>query len=523
LARQNPLARAFRALALTRKTAPASLYPQTGYGSWTHVLLGGNRAGRNLTLNESERLTLGNFGIARAATLRIAEDIAALQARVETRDSQGKWKAVPEHPLQTLIDRPKPWLSGHDLRQTLTQHAVLLGRFALLIQDGTGGLPEELDVLYPHHLEALPHEVRFIGAYRYRTLAGKLTYFNPFDPLQRSIDGLSVLEVRIPDPGNPYAGNSTVQAAGNSINLSAEIHAFSRYYFANNAVPGLMLESEKSYPGPDAARAMRDEWNEGYQGAINAGKAAFLWEGLSAKVLAPAFKELAFPELARATTDDILTLFGVPASILGATRTGSLAGNAADAERKAYQQFTLDPHRRRLQAALNRLAERYGPGVRVVIESPVEADLIQEEKDRRARYMAGIISRKEYRAEAGLPDDGQPDVYAVPSGIRFVTSISDAAQPAQPVAQALPSGDERARAARYRSLFAAERKRLDESGAITPELEASFQAAWEREGGTQLAERAATVRSFALNKADPITAYEALKSDGARILARETT
>ncbi|UWX64188.1 phage portal protein [Deinococcus rubellus] len=511
--------------ALRRKGNAGGIYAPAGSGGWGTLFSFsgiGNRATGQVQLNESERLQ-NNVGVVHTAVLRIAEDVSSLKVTVEISKRGGRWVADPQHPLQQLLTQPVPWAEGTELRHVLQQHLCLLGRAAVLVVDGTHGQPRELHLLYPQRLDALPDPVNFISQYRYQGLGGMQQYFPAFttkpDP-----SGLSVLEVRIPEPTNPYGGNSAVQAGSNSITLDSEIRAYARFYFANNAVPGAVLESDQAYPGPVAAQAQKDSWNEQYQGVYNAGKLAPLWGGLKLKSIAPAFKDLAFPEITRATRQDILMHFGVPGPVLGYTDTGALGADTFSAARSVYQSQTLDPHRKRLERFFNRLATRW-PGCRVVIESPVDDDLARLEKRRLDETGAGLLSRKEYRAAAGYEEDGQPDVWTMPRGTQVYHGLApeDIAEPVAgetaPAEAQAPPEDKGAVAARYRTLWASEYRRLKHASETErPHLPAEFAQRWAAEGES-LATLAGELRLAALNRSggDLAKAYEALKAEASAL------
>ena len=160
--------------ALRGKGSAGNLYAPNGVGSWQSVFQVGNRATGQVRLTEQERLQ-SNVGVVHAAVNRIAEDVSSLTVTVETyqrKQGGSKWLPDETHPLNALLDNPCAALDGVSLRHVLQQHLCLLGRAALLVVDGTGGVPAELHVLYPQRLDAIPDPVTFIAGYRYLSLSG---------------------------------------------------------------------------------------------------------------------------------------------------------------------------------------------------------------------------------------------------------------------------------------------------------------------------------------------------------------
>ena len=494
---------------LTRRTpASPSLYAPHG-GAWTPLFGLGGRGTGTVSLTPEAQLAQ-NLGVVHVATHRIAEDIASLPVRVEVKKRGQGWVEDPQHPLAALLAHPCAAFDGHSLRYVLQLHLCLLGRAALLVVDGSRGEPRELHVLFPHRLTLIPDPVEYVRGYRYRSDAGTELTFPPFrdrpDP-----SGLGVLEVRVPGATSAYAGTSTVQAGAHSITLDAEVRAYARFYFANNAVPGAVLESDQPYPGVEAAAALRESWNETYQGMYNSGKIAPLWGGLKLRSIAPAFKDLAFPEISKATRQDILMHFGVPSPVVGYTDTGALGADTFSAALHVYQSQTLDAHRKRLERFFAPLAQRW-PGCRVVIESPVEEDVAALEKRQLDELRTGAISREEYRTARGYLPDDQPNVWFVPS----TTTVQHSLSPPEEAAPPNPPPD----AARYRQMWSAEYRLLrDADDPARAAREA--QTRWEAEGA-RIATRAARLRQAALQSSagDLRTAYEALKAE-ARLLLED--
>lgn len=522
----NPFSRAAATVtsALRRKGNAGNLYAPNGTGSWQSVFQVSSRSTGQVRMTEQERLQ-SNVGVVHAATNRIAEDVSSLKVTVETWRRKGsKWLEDDTHPLNTLLDNPCMAMDGVSLRHVLQQHLCLLGRAALLVVDGTGGEPMELHVLYPQRLDAIPDPVEFVSEYRYLSLSGQQQYFPAFQTRPNPL-GVGVLECRVPDPTNPYAGNSIVQAGSNSITLDSEVRAYGRFYFANNAMPGAVLESKEPYPGVDVAKAQRESWNEAYQGVYNAGKIATLWNGLSLRSTAPAFKELDFPNITKATRQDILMHFGVPGPILGYSDTGALGADVFKGAQLIYQAQTLDPHRKRLERLLNRLASRW-PGVRVVIESPVEDDIAAIEARQLTEAQNGLISREEYRNARQYDKDTQPEVWMLPATSKVLHGLKpeDVAPAPDPAAE--PAGDPppdpvttkalRERASLVRSLWSWEYSRA-KSGQ-TEDVEARW-----LDQCPALAGYAAVMRQRALEAAggNVAQAYEALKAESKTLAALE--
>lgn len=502
------------------RASPLTEVNWRGYGGATY-----SRFGRRVQFTETEQLR-SNLGWVRTATHRISSDVSALEVSVEVKSRDGEWKRDDTHPLARLLAKPNDNENGPTVRFALQQHGLLTGRMCLMVTDGTRGEPADLEVIPPPN--CVPERTPGTRDMQFRVTldTGKTVVLRPFDTRPDAL-GVTLLESKVPHPDpmqSLWRGNGALAGAGWSVELHNEIQAYSTYFFRNNAVPGAVAESPDAYPGKDKADAQRDDFNEKFQGVINAGKVGFLWGGLKLRVLAPEFKSLDYPALNNATRDDILGHFGTPASLFGVKAAGNLGGNASENETKIYQQFTLESHRLRLQAMLNALAARFGDNVRVVIETAVAEDRKALETRWLREYQSGILSRLEYRERLGYHDD-KIDGYVLPRNLVFVEKLEALpAPPAQPPTPALPAPQEDAARVwqdRFRAAFAGEYRRVrDTSLERRDVLIRDLDVEWKRLH-PDLAPVAARMRAYALeNGATLVDAYEALKSGGARELAR---
>lgn len=541
------------------------IYPSAQQGQFFNYYGHNSHAGLNPYYSDQRRLQL-NFGWVNAAVMRRANDIMTLDIQTKILDRRrNKWLFAPDDPFQQLLDYPNKHLSGMDLLNLSEQFAALLGKVTyLIVENPKTGVIDEIHILQSDKILPIPDAKQMIAGWEYTTIEGKKLVFNDFDPKRPSPDGVSVFQYRVPSVASPYQGNSTVQAASNSIGMDNEIRAYAKYYFANNATPGLILETDSKYPGSVKAQQIRDDWNAAFQGATNSGKVAVGWEGLKAKTLAPPFSELEYPSLARASKMDVLDHFGVPSIILGNDDTGNLGGDATNARRHIYQKHTLDPSRARHQQALNFLRRRYDEVISanrvkrwVEIESPVEEERKQRWETAKWEYENAVISRSEYRDLRDYEEDLETaDFYVVnkknniipkavahdPEALIVLSTSKKDLDKADAAQEELELGDgeetpdeetpdeERALAVLdknrvkvlksiFRSTFAGEYRALKQGGDVE-KLAEEFTNAWQERAPLIKPEKISQLREYAVRNFGLVKGYEVLKASGADLLAR---
>lgn len=521
----------------------ASIYPDPGGGGIS--LFGSSRNGVNQIYSDDKLLQF-NFGWVNAAVMRRANDISTLAVTVELLDKKSnKWRSAPDDPLQRLIARPNAHMTVVDWLSLCEQSAALLGKVTwLIVENPSSGMIEEVHMLLSERVSPIKHRSEFVVGWEYKPLSGDKLIFDNYDPRRPSPDGVSVYQYRVPTILNPYGGNSTVQAAGNSIGLDTEIRAYAKYFFQNNATPATILETDKPYPGVVKARQIREDWEAAYQGAARAGKTAVGWEGLKARTLSPPFRELEFPALARASKMDVLDHFGVPSIILGNDDTGNLGGDATNARRHIYQKHTLNPSRIRHQQALEMLRMRYDERVnrrrtsRVRVESPVEEERRLTWESDKWEYENAIITRGEYRDRRGYEQDPvTADFFLVnkknniiptsvasdPDSLIVLSTSKKDLDKAKKVQEMGLGEDERARVKElkrlFRATFAGEYRVLKD--APLEEKLSEFGAAWREKAPLLEPEKVAQLRAYAVRNFGLVKGYEALKATGAELLAQE--
>lgn len=309
---------------------------------------------------------------------------------------------VGKHAALDLLRNPNPLMDWMEFAETLIQHYDTTGEFWFVCSFGAirAAGPIELWPMRPDRVKIVtdPHEV--LVGYIYVGPDGEQV------PLQRDI----VIQGRRPNPLDVYRGLGPLQALSIKLDSSRLASEYNRNFFLNSAEPGGIIEIEDRLDD-DEFRELTMRWREQHQGVANAHRVAILEQG---KWVERKFsmKDMAFPELAELSREDIREAFGYPKGMTGATEDVNKA--VADANERMFGRYLLRPRLNKLKFALNNyLLPLFGEtarGLEFDFEDPVPEDREADSSDRitKAQALKLIV-------EAGADWDDALEVVGLPS------------------------------------------------------------------------------------------------------------
>ncbi len=157
-----------------------------------------------------------------------------------------------------------------------------------------------------------------------------------------------VINIRRPSLANHAEGSSPLFSASLEIDADLQSAVWNKFILENGAEPSGVLTTEQEIDD-DSFERVRVQWESRYQGASNAGKTAILEKGLKYEKISQTQKELDFIESRKFNRDTILTLLGVPTSLINDTANRA---NAETAER-TFNKETIEPTLRLIVDQLN--------------------------------------------------------------------------------------------------------------------------------------------------------------------------
>ncbi|MAT39258.1 MAG: phage portal protein [Ectothiorhodospiraceae bacterium] len=330
---------------------------------------------------------------------RRAQDIAAARRYVQ-KVSGGEEELPGSHPLARLLARPNGFQTGRHLLWISQIYADLTGNAYLLKVRNGLGQPSELFYLDPRFMRIVPDEERIVKGYEY-TIASKKVF----------IDAEDVIHFKYPNPRHPFYGASPLQAAAYEIDIDNASKRHQKAFLGNNPTPRLAVEAE-GHLLPGTVEDLRRQIREQHTGA-NFGNPMILHQGAKVKPLTLSPQEINYLETRKNVRDEIITVFGVPASILGISEDVNRAN--AEANHYTYALYTLEPLATLWDELLtNALAHEFSSDLRIQHASLVPANREEDREDTEMLLRNGVTTINEERAYRGWPAVPGGDVHFVP-------------------------------------------------------------------------------------------------------------
>ena len=269
---------------------------------------------------------------------RIMKAVASVPWVVSRRTKAGEWEVVPGHPLEELLKRPNPYMSGQDLIERMTAHLYLSGN-ALWTKIRARGAVVELWPIGPDGIKPVPSQKKFIERYEYEK-----------DGVKHSIKPEDIIHVMFIDPANPYWGMSPLQAGARIVDTDVEAVTWNKVALQNRAITDGVFSFKEPLTREQWEEARR-QVREQHQGADNARTPWVLggdatWHQMS---LSPA--EMDFIESRKMTREEICAIFQVPPPMVGIYDHATLAN--IETARKIFWLDTVIPFLEDLQSAFN--------------------------------------------------------------------------------------------------------------------------------------------------------------------------
>ena len=304
---------------------------------------------------------------------------------------------LPEHPALALIERPNPRQGGIAFRETLFGHLLVAGN-AYVEAVSIGREPRELHALRPDRMRVVPGRDGWAEAYDY-TVGAQTIRFR-----QEEAALAPILHLTLFHPVDDHYGLSPVEAAACALDVHNAAGAWHKALLDNAARPSGALV----YDGPEGGtlteaqfERLKQELEDGFQGARNAGRPLLLEGGLDWKPLSLTPAELDFVAAKGVAAREIALAFGVPPLLLGLPGDNTHA-NFAEANRAFWRQTLIPLVRRTAQS----LAQWLGPafGDDLVLEPDLDAvEALADERESLWRRVstAAFLSEDEKREAVG--------------------------------------------------------------------------------------------------------------------------
>jgi HK97 family phage portal protein len=250
-----------------------------------------------------------------------------------------------EHPVRALLDRPNGQESGRELLERVYSYLQTSGN-AYVQAAMSGGEVRGLYGLRPDRMRVVTGPDGWPVGYDY-TAGGRTVRLRlDAEPVP------DVLHLMLFHPLDDHDGLSPLEAAQMSLDIHNAASRWNKSLLDNAARPSgaLVYSAAAGNLTSDQFARLKRELEEGFQGAMNAGRPMVLEGGLDWKTLSMSPKDMDFIELKHVAAREIALAFGVPPMLLGIPGDNTYA-NYAEANKTLWRQ-TVVPLVHRVAAAL---------------------------------------------------------------------------------------------------------------------------------------------------------------------------
>lgn len=259
-----------------------------------------------------------------------------------------------QHPAVDLFDNPNPFYSRSEFVEAGQQWIDLVGECVILVEYVLN-MPVRLWVMDPAKFQPVK------GAILNTPLAKKFllgwTYTSD-DGQQIPLNTKEVLQIKLPNPRDPWRGIGPVQSALVDIDSSRYSAEWNRMFFVNGASPDGVVQLEDSF-SDDEFDDFTKRWRESHQGIGNAHRVAVLENNAQWVPNAFTHRDMMFAELRSQSSDFIRKAFRFPKTMLGDTDTANRA--VAEAGEYQYGKWLITARANRWTSMLNnRLMPLFG-------------------------------------------------------------------------------------------------------------------------------------------------------------------
>lgn len=342
---------------------------------------------RQPTGAEAQMRAMGTVGTLFAIVNRTSNATALVNWRLYRKAASGRPEdrvEVTQHAALDLWNKPNKFFTRQELVESEQQHIDLTGEgWIVIARNERSPIPLELWPVRPDRIAPVPHPIDFISGYMYTGPDGTEIALRVED----------VIQIRMPNPLDPYRGMGPVQSVLTEIDASRYSAEWNRNFFMNSAEPGGIIEVPNGL-GDTEFDQLRERWNEQHKGVANAHRVAILEHGkwVDRKLTQ---RDMQFAELRSVSRDVIREAFGAPAFVLG--EVGDVNRATAEAAKVLFAEQLTVPRLERFKQALNNdLLPLYGKDAARLLEFDYDDPVPPDAAARNAEMKAKAETAKIY-------------------------------------------------------------------------------------------------------------------------------
>ena len=336
------------------------------------------------------------------SAIKIRQDaIARVPLRIHRTLPNGDTEWVgAEHPVQSVLDRVNPFWTRGDLWRATETYLGLWGSAYWALERDALGNPTEIWPLRPDKMRIVPDSKTYIKGYVYASSSTNTRGFAPDE----------IVWIRYFNPLDEYSGLSPIAPVRLSADMGFDALRSNRNTLTNDSTPGLFITTKDAMTDAKA-KLFYEMWEKRFQGVNKVKRPAIMQEGMEAKNLGFAPKEMEYVQSLLWTLGDVARVFNVPLPMLHDLSRATYA-NMVTARRSFWEDCIVPQlmfYQERIQEMLLPLFP--DPGLVALFETSQVEALQEDENDKAAQrqiyVVQGLKTPNEIRQEMGLAPSDQ--------------------------------------------------------------------------------------------------------------------
>ena len=302
---------------------------------------------------------------------------------------------LSNHPMLDLMAKPNRHHAGTGFMEAVYGHLLMSGNaYIELVEAGDA---QELHVLRPDRVAVMTDAHGWPVALTYREGSTKRQI-----NLGLQEQGGGALHLRLFHPLDDHYGFPPLQAALMALDIHNATGRWNKALLDNSARPsGALVYAPKEGGNltDEQYERLKSELEDGYSGAVRAGRPLLLEGGLDWKAMGLTPKDMDFIEAKNAASRDIALAFGVPPMILGIPGDNTYS-NYQEANRAFYRMTVLPLVARTASEMSGFLNVRFGDGLRLSYDADQVDGLAAEREALWGRLAAADFLTDDEKREA---------------------------------------------------------------------------------------------------------------------------
>lgn len=333
----------------------------------------------------------------------LAEVVSSLEFELFTMKmvkGQLELEPIEQHELLDLLNKFNEVTTKNDAIYNTEAHLDLAGDSFWLLDGGLNKRkPNAIYLLQPDNVSLklgdFTKSTTMVEAYEYKVTVDQKTIEKKYDPDE-------IIHIKLPNPGNPYRGKSTVEALATTIDTDNYAQEALKNLFKNGLIGDFFLTTDKRFT-PEQLKNLAAQFKAAYTGVKNFWKVPILYGGLKPEKLMSTGREMQLIELEEWFRNKIMSAFKNTRASLGLD--DEVNRSTAEASLANWKRSVIAPKMARIVNALNEyLVPRYGNNLLLGFKDPVPEDRESEIAEAEKLFKAKIITKNEARQIIGYDE-----------------------------------------------------------------------------------------------------------------------